>query len=202
VTRIGSPLTAIRKPRGDTGFRGIGTRTVESTMDARRRGGLRAPCATRRDTPLRLLRCTRGRAASTRTFDAYCKERWGWTIRHAERLMSAGEVVQRIKATDRSRLPTHETHVRPLARCVVRLGAVGEKRRRPRRIGAFAAVILGSASCGRFARWSLDAPRPGVAGLCCYRPWCGLCLLTACRAMPAVPRRAAKGGCLWQAKPL
>lgn len=62
----------------------------------------------------RLYRATHG------TFEAYCEERWGITVRHGQRLMEAVQVVRLLEPTDAdathgSPLPTSERQARELA---------------------------------------------------------------------------------------
>lgn len=49
------------------------------------------------------------------TFEAYCKEKWGMSVRFAQMKMSAAKVTQEIKANNCSRLPETESQARPLA---------------------------------------------------------------------------------------
>ena len=54
------------------------------------------------------------------SFKAYLQERWGITVRHADRLMSAFTIVSELKETFKERpiglsLPDRESQVRPLA---------------------------------------------------------------------------------------
>ena len=49
-----------------------------------------------------------------KTFEAYCRERWGWSHRHANRMIEASEVANNLGPIGPK--PTAESQVRPLAR--------------------------------------------------------------------------------------
>lgn len=51
--------------------------------------------------------------ASHATFEDYCRERWGWSARHASRQIEAAEIAGEIGPIGPK--PTHESQVRPLA---------------------------------------------------------------------------------------
>lgn len=55
--------------------------------------------------------------AEHKTFEDYCRDRWGFVQQHATRLIRAAEVIQNIESEPRgSLLPTTEKHARPLTR--------------------------------------------------------------------------------------
>lgn len=55
------------------------------------------------------------RLAGWDTFEAYCQERWGWTRRHANRLIGAAEVAGNLVGTSMSQLtPTQAATLAPL----------------------------------------------------------------------------------------
>src|SRR5262249_22606925 len=56
------------------------------------------------------------RDAGYTRFEDYCRERWSLSGRHAERLMSASAIVERLKSRPSGRLlPPTEAHARPLS---------------------------------------------------------------------------------------
>lgn len=46
------------------------------------------------------------------TFDEYCKEKWGFTARHGQRLLAAKEVTDNVRPI--GRIPDHESQARPM----------------------------------------------------------------------------------------
>jgi hypothetical protein len=48
-----------------------------------------------------------------KTFETYCRERWGWSKTHANRLVEAASVTQNLTPT--GVIPTNERQLRPLA---------------------------------------------------------------------------------------
>jgi hypothetical protein len=49
-----------------------------------------------------------------RTFEEYCKERWGFSGRQAERLMVSATTVKNLETRPIGRIPTSEYQTRPL----------------------------------------------------------------------------------------
>lgn len=50
------------------------------------------------------------------TFEAYCKERWGWSRVQAHRLIKASDTVSNLLPTGNAPAPTSERQVRPLTK--------------------------------------------------------------------------------------
>ena len=46
------------------------------------------------------------------TFDEYCKDKWGFTARHGQRLLAAKEVADNVRPI--GRIPDHESQARPM----------------------------------------------------------------------------------------
>jgi hypothetical protein len=49
-----------------------------------------------------------------KTFEEYCRERWGMERRHAYRLMESAKVVENVSHVTQNAIPTSERVVRPL----------------------------------------------------------------------------------------
>lgn len=55
--------------------------------------------------------------ADYNTFEAYCRERWGWSRQHADRHVAAAKVVDHIEETTPNGVtPTNEAQARPLTK--------------------------------------------------------------------------------------
>ncbi|MEM5838778.1 hypothetical protein AAHH59_10810, partial [Pediococcus acidilactici] len=65
---------------------------------------------------LRELRDTRLYRSTHRTFEEYCRERFGFRRSHSYQMIDAANVVENLSAIGGQLLPTNERQVRPLTR--------------------------------------------------------------------------------------